>query len=62
MTGSSMSPFDAFLVIRGMKTLQLRMEKKHCDNAMKVAEFLENHKAVEKVYYPGLGKVSLNMN
>ncbi|MBS5824946.1 MAG: methionine gamma-lyase [Clostridium argentinense] len=53
MTGSSMSPFDAFLVIRGMKTLQLRMEK-HCDNAMKVAEFLENHKAVEKVYYPGL--------
>jgi len=53
MTGSSMSPFDAFLVIRGMKTLPLRMEK-HCDNAMKVAEFLENHKAVEKVYYPGL--------
>jgi len=36
-----------------MKTLPLRMEK-HCDNAMKVAEFLENHKAVEKVYYPGL--------
>ncbi|HAG43191.1 MAG TPA: methionine gamma-lyase [Clostridium sp.] len=53
MTGSSMSPFDAFLVIRGMKTLPLRMEK-HCDNAMKVAEFLENHKAVERVYYPGL--------
>lgn len=53
MTGSSMSPFDAFLVIRGMKTLPLRMEK-HCDNAMKVAEFLESHKAVERVYYPGL--------
>ncbi|NEU03654.1 MULTISPECIES: methionine gamma-lyase [Clostridium] len=53
MTGSSMSPFDAYLVIRGMKTLPIRMEK-HCCNAMKVAEFLETHKAVEKVYYPGL--------
>ncbi|MEG0773475.1 methionine gamma-lyase [Clostridium sp.] len=53
MTGSVMSPFDAFLVIRGMKTLEVRMER-HCANAMKVAEFLEKHPAVEKVYYPGL--------
>lgn len=53
MTGSSLSPFDAFLIIRGMKTLDIRMEK-HCKNAMKVAEFLEEHNAVEKVYYPGL--------
>ncbi len=53
MTGSVMSPFDAYLVIRGMKTLEVRMER-HCANAMKVAEFLENHPAVEKVYYPGL--------
>lgn len=53
MTGSCLSPFDAFLVIRGMKTLEVRMEK-HCSNAMKVAEFLENHPAVVKVYYPGL--------
>jgi len=53
MTGSVMSPFDAYLVIRGMKTLEVRMER-HCANAMKVAEFLESHPAVEKVYYPGL--------
>lgn len=53
MTGSCLSPFDAFLIIRGMKTLEIRMEK-HCSNAMKVADFLENHPAVLKVYYPGL--------
>lgn len=53
MTGASMSPFDAYLIIRGLKTLEIRMEK-HCSNAMKVAEFLENHPAVTNVYYPGL--------
>ncbi|MFD3155489.1 methionine gamma-lyase [Haloimpatiens sp. FM7330] len=53
MTGASLSPFDAFLIGRGMKTLQIRMEQ-HCSNAMKVAEFLEKHPAIEKVYYPGL--------
>lgn len=53
MTGSVLSPFDAFLIIRGMKTLEIRMER-HCSNAMKVAEFLETHPAVDKVYYPGL--------
>ncbi|SFB13007.1 methionine gamma-lyase [Clostridium frigidicarnis] len=53
MTGASLSPFDAFLIIRGLKTLQIRMEK-HCENAIKIAEFLETHPAVEKVYYPGL--------
>ncbi len=53
MTGASLSPFDAFLIIRGMKTLEIRMEK-HCENAMKVAKFLEGHSAVEQVYYPGL--------
>ncbi len=53
MTGSVIGPFEAFLIIRGMKTLQLRMEK-HCKNAMKVAKFLESHPAVKKVYYPGL--------
>ncbi len=53
MTGSCLSPFDAYLIIRGMKTLEIRMEK-HCANAMKVAEFLECHPAVKKVYYPGL--------
>lgn len=53
MTGAVLSPFEAFLIIRGLKTLELRMER-HCENAMKVAEFLEKHKAVEKVFYPGL--------
>ncbi|WP_434307578.1 methionine gamma-lyase [Clostridium botulinum] len=53
MTGSVIGPFEAFLIIRGMKTLQLRMEK-HCKNAMEVAKFLESHPAVKKVYYPGL--------
>ncbi|HLR35146.1 MAG TPA: methionine gamma-lyase [Tissierellales bacterium] len=53
MTGAALSPFDAFLINRGMKTLDLRMEK-HCSNAQKVAEFLESHPAVETVLYPGL--------
>lgn len=52
MTGAVMSPFNAFLMARGMKTLDIRMER-HCANARKVAEFLENHPAVDKVYYPG---------
>lgn len=53
MTGAVMSPFDAFLVARGLKTLNIRMER-HCANAQKVAAFLHGHPAVEKVYYPGL--------
>lgn len=53
MTGAVLSPFNAYLIIRGMKTLPIRMEK-HCENAMKVAKFLESHSAVSKVYYPGL--------
>ena len=53
MTGSVQSPFDSFLVNRGMKTLPLRMEK-HCANAQVVAEFLESHPAIEHVTYPGL--------
>ncbi|PVX50720.1 methionine-gamma-lyase [Balneicella halophila] len=53
MTGASMSPFDAFLISRGMKTLKIRMDE-HCKNAQKVAEFLESHSAVSEVLYPGL--------
>jgi len=53
MTGAVMSPFDAFLIARGLKTLDIRMEK-HCANARKVAQFLHGHSAVDKVYYPGL--------
>ncbi len=46
-------PFDCFLVLRGIKTLAVRMER-HEDNAMKIAQFLENHPEVRKVIYPGL--------
>lgn len=53
MTGAVLGPTEAFYIIRGMKTLELRMQK-HCENAMKVAEFLEGHEKVAKVYYPGL--------
>uniref|UniRef100_UPI0025F8FAF3 trans-sulfuration enzyme family protein n=1 Tax=uncultured Clostridium sp. TaxID=59620 RepID=UPI0025F8FAF3 len=51
--GSVLSPFDAWQIMQGMKTLGVRMER-HCENAMKVAKFLKNHPKVEKVYYPGL--------
>ncbi len=51
--GGSNSPFNAWLVLRGIKTLAVRMER-HCDNAMKIAEFLTRHPKVERVYYPGL--------
>lgn len=51
--GPSMAPFNAWLNINGLETLSLRMER-HCSNAMKVAEYLEKHKLVESVNYPGL--------
>lgn len=53
LTGAVMSPFNAFLIARGLKTLDLRMER-HCSNAMALAEYFEKCPAVEKVYYPGL--------
>ena len=53
MTGAVLSAFDAYLIMRGMKTLQIRMER-HTKNAMEVAKFLENHEKVEFVNYPGL--------
>ncbi len=52
-TGGVIDPFNAFLVHRGLKTLAIRMER-HCENAKKIAEFLENHPAVKNVRYPGL--------
>ncbi len=52
-TGACMSPFAAFLFLLGLETLHLRMER-HCANAQRVAEFLEQHAAVEWVNYPGL--------
>lgn len=53
MTGAVLSPHDASLIIRGLKTFEIRM-KKHCDNAITIANFLSTHPKVKKVYYPGL--------
>lgn len=53
MTGSVLGPTEAHLIIRGLKTFEIRMQR-HCDNAQKVAEFLEKHPKIDKVYYPGL--------
>ena len=52
-TGSVPGPMDCFLVLRGTKTLSVRM-KQHCENAMIIAEHLVSHPEVERVYYPGL--------
>lgn len=52
-TGGVMSPWDAFLISRGIKTLELRV-RQHCENAAKIAHFLEQHSRVRKVFYPGL--------
>jgi cystathionine beta-lyase len=51
--GAILGPFDSWLVIRGIETLHLRV-RQHCATAQEVAEFLEKHPAVDKVYYPGL--------
>jgi methionine-gamma-lyase len=53
LTGAVLSPQDAFLVLRGLKTLPLRMQR-HCDNAQAIAAFLAAHPAVEAVHFPGL--------
>ena len=53
MTGAVLGPQEAFLILRGLKTFEIRMQR-HCENGRKVAEFLNNHPMVEKVYYPGL--------
>lgn len=52
-TGAVGSPFDAWLLMRGMKTLAVRMDR-HCSNALQVATFLEQHPRVSRVHYPGL--------
>jgi len=51
--GAIAGPFDAFLALRGLKTLALRMQR-HCDNALELASFLERHPKVVRVHYPGL--------
>jgi cystathionine beta-lyase/cystathionine gamma-synthase len=52
-TGGILGPMDSYLVLRGIKTLHLRMQR-HCENGIKVAEYLSSHSAVKRVYYPGL--------
>ena len=54
-TGGILNPFDSFLLIRGIKTLSVRMDR-HMENAQYIAEFLKNHPSVEKVYYPGFSE------
>jgi cystathionine gamma-synthase len=54
-TGAVPGPFDCFLVLRGVKTLAVRMDR-HCDNAARVADMLAAHPAVDRVYYPGLAE------
>ncbi|WP_226479653.1 cystathionine gamma-synthase [Natrinema amylolyticum] len=51
--GATPGPFESFLVLRGTKTLPVRMDR-HCENARAVADFLDDHPDVERVYYPGL--------
>ncbi len=51
--GAILSPFDSWLTLRGLRTLELRMER-HASNAQKIADYLSRHKKIAKVYYPGL--------
>ncbi len=51
--GSGLAPFDSWLILRGIKTLSIRMEKSQ-ENAIKICDWLINHKKIKKVYYPGL--------
>lgn len=51
--GAILSPFDSWLTLRGLRTLELRMER-HVQNASKIASFLDKHPKIKKVYYPGL--------
>jgi cystathionine beta-lyase/cystathionine gamma-synthase len=53
MLGAMLSPFEAHLMTRGLRTLSLRMER-HCRNALQVAQFLQQHPSIAHVYYPGL--------
>ena len=52
-TGGTLGPMDSFLVLRGIKTLHLRVQR-HCENGAKVADFLNNHPKIKTVFYPGL--------
>lgn len=51
--GAVLGPLDSFLILRGIRTLSVRVQR-HCENALNVAQFLENHPSIGEVYYPGL--------
>jgi cystathionine beta-lyase/cystathionine gamma-synthase len=51
-SGAVCGPMDSFLVLRGLKTLHVRMQR-HCENGAQVAKYLKNHPKVDKVYWPG---------
>ena len=53
LAGGTLSPFDAWLILRGLKTLTLRMQRQ-CENALKLAQWLATHPRIAKVIYPGL--------
>lgn len=53
LLGAKMAPFEAWLILRSLRTLSIRM-KEHQQNTMKIIQFLQKHKAIEKVYYPGI--------
>lgn len=59
MTGSVIGPFESFLILRGLKTLDVRMER-HCKNTLAVVEFLKTHPAIEHIYFPGLASHPLH--
>lgn len=52
-TGGTLGPMDSYLVLRGIKTLHLRVQR-HCENGEKIAQYLDSHPSVKRVYYPGL--------
>ncbi|PWB25379.1 cystathionine gamma-synthase [Flavobacterium sp. HTF] len=52
-TGATLGPMDSFLVLRGIKTLSLRVQR-HCENGEKIVEYLSNHPKIKTIYYPGL--------
>ena len=52
-SGAVPGPMDCFLTLRGIKTLHVRMQR-HCENCREIAEFLQKHKKIDKVYWPGL--------
>lgn len=58
-TGATLGPMDSFLVLRGIKTLHLRVQR-HCENGEKVAVFLANHPKIKTVFYPGLDSHPFN--